>query len=323
MSKRYACLVLCLLTACVVGCGSDGSGGDDDTPTGGTIGSGGGDPGMGGSGAQAASGGTGAGGSSAGGTDPGAGGSTASTGCGQAAPGTAPSTVDVSGQARTFIVDVPAGYDPNTPTPVIFGFHGAGTDGDLYRSAFYGNLLSTFGAEYIVVHPDALADDSGRTSWNAQGGGDIEFFDAMLALLVSTYCVDEARVFASGHSSGGFFTNVLACERGDVLRGAGPISGGGPFTFGGTTCNGQVAAWIAHGIDDPTVDLSSGEGSRDHWIEANHCDATQTTTPSASYPCVEYVGCDVGFPVRWCAYDGDHNPPDFGPQGLYDFFSTL
>ena len=322
MSKRYERLVLGLFAACAVACGSSDSGGDDHG-AGGATGSGGGDPTMGGSGAQTASGGSGAGGSSAGGSDPGSGGATASTGCGQAPPATPPSSVDVGGQPRTFIVDVPAGYDPNVATPVIFGFHGAGTDGEMYRSAFYGNLLSTFGAGYIVVHPDALPGDSGTTAWSFQGGADVEFFDAMLALLRSTYCVDESRVFASGHSSGGFFTNVLGCQRGDVLRGIGPISGGGPMTFGGTPCAGQVAAWIAHGINDSTVDLSSGEGSRDHWAEANHCDTTQTTTPAASYPCVEYVGCDAGFPVRWCAYDGDHNPPDFGPQGLYDFFSML
>jgi poly(3-hydroxybutyrate) depolymerase len=151
----------------------------------------------------------------------------------------------------------------------------------------------------------------------------VEFFDALLALLTTTYCVDEARLFATGHSSGGFFTNVLGCERGDVLRAIGPVSGGGPFTFGGGSCAGQVAAWIAHGIDDATVALSNGESSRDHWAEANGCDTSQTTVPSADYPCVEYVGCDVGYAVRWCAYEGDHNPPDFGPQGLYDFFSTL
>jgi poly(3-hydroxybutyrate) depolymerase len=294
-----------------LGCGSNDESGDGDDSadgSGGTAAGVGGAPGVGGE--------PGTGGA-------GVGGATTSSGCGQAPPATTPASVNVGGVERTFIVDVPASYDPNTPTPMIFGFHGAGTDGDMYRSAFYGNLLSTFGDEYIVVHPDALAGDSGQTAWDFQGGPDVDFFDALVELLTATYCVDEDRLFASGHSSGGFFTNVLGCQRGDVLRAIGPISGGGPMTFGGTTCAGQVAAWIAHGIDDPTVDLSSGEGSRDHWAEANGCDTTQTTTPSPDYPCVEYVGCDPGYAVRWCAYEGDHNPPDFGPQGLYDFFSTL
>ena len=306
--------------------GSEAVGGDP--PTGAT--SGGGTPASGGS---QASGGSAAGrvetggvqatgGEETGGSEP-AGGTTSSSGCGQPAPATPPSSVLVGETERTFIVDVPAGYDPNTPTPVLFGFHGAGTDGELYRSAFYGNLLSTFGDEYIVVHPDALAGDDGRTMWSFQGGADVDFFDAMVELLTQNYCVDEDRLFASGHSSGGFFTNVLGCERGDVLRAIGPISGGGPIVFGGATCAGQVAAWLAHGIDDTTVELSNGEGSRDHWAEANGCDTTQTTIPSADYPCVEYVGCDAGYAVRWCAYEGDHNPPDFGPQGLYDFFSSL
>ena len=88
-------------------------------------------------------------------------------------------------------------------------------------------------------------------------------------------------------------------------------------------CVGQVAAWISHGDADPTVDISMGEGSRDYWVEANHCDINATTTPSADYSCVEYGGCDAGFPVRWCVYEGDHNPPKFAPQAIYDFFSLF
>ena len=301
------------------------SGGAGTDATGGS-GTGGEEPASGGSGTGGEE--LGSGGSGTGGEEPGIGGSgtggaTSSTGCGQAPPATAPGSVDVSGVARTFIVDVPAGYDPDTPTPVLFGFHGMGNTGEAYRSQYQGNLLSTFGDEFIVVHPDALPNEDGTTVWDMQGGVDVDFFDAMVALLTATYCIDEDRLFATGHSAGGFFTNTLGCQRGDVLRGIGPQAGGGPMLFGGATCVGQVAAWISHGLSDTTVDISSGEGSRDHWAEANHCDTSQTTTPSPNYPCVEYVGCDAGYAVRWCPHEGGHEIATFPPEGLYDFFSML
>ncbi len=306
--------------------GTEASSGGAGTDATGGSGTGGEEPGSGGSGTggeEPGSGGSGTGGEEPGSGGSGTGGATSSTGCGEAPPATAPGSVGVSGVARTFIVDVPAGYDPDTPTPVLFGFHGMGNTGEAYRSQYQGNLLSTFGDEFIVVHPDALANEDGTTVWDMQGGVDVDFFDAMVALLTATYCIDEDRIFATGHSAGGFFTNTLGCQRGDVLRGIGPQAGGGPMLFGGATCVGQVAAWISHGLSDTTVDISNGEGSRDYWAEANHCDTSQTTTPSPDYPCVEYVGCDVGYAVRWCPHEGGHEIATFPPEGLYDFFSVL
>jgi polyhydroxybutyrate depolymerase len=300
---------------------AQGTGGETTPGTGGTVTGGTGGETTGGTGGETTPDTGGTGGDDVGGTGGdgtgGSAGSTSSSGCGQQPPAEVPAQVDVSGTTGTFLVHIPAGYDPNTPTPIVFAFHGAGTSGEMFSGQFYGNLLSTLSNDFIVVHPDATDGNAWDTA------ADIPFFDAMLALLSSTYCVDENRVFATGHSSGGFFSNNLGCERGDVLRAIAPVSGGGPFTFGGTTCTGQVAAWIAHGTNDDTVALSSGEDSRDFWAEANGCDTSQTSVPSAAYPCVEYGGCDAGYPVRWCEYDGGHEWPDFAPQGIYDFFSSF
>ncbi len=264
-----------------------------------------------------------------GGSDPGVGGSDpelggASTsgpspGCGQPAPAEPPTSLTVSDTPRTFLVDIPASYSPDVPTPIIFGFHGMGTSGEMLRSNYYGNLLSAFGDEYIVVHPDALGDP---TAWD-NGEGDVLFFDAMLEALGAVYCVDLDRIFATGHSSGGFFTNTLGCQRGDVLRGIAPVSGGGPFAFGGNQCVGQLAVWLAHGSNDETVEITSGEDSRDYWGEANTCDMTQSTPTPGDAPCVDYADCDAGFPVRWCVHEEGHDWPAFIPQAMYDFFSGL
>jgi len=242
-----------------------------------------------------------------------------SPGCSQSAtPVTGPRTLDVEGQARTFVLDVPADYDGTRALPIVFGFHGATTSGEFFRSRFYGNLLSAMGDEAIVVHPDALGDP---TQW---GNGDVPFFDALLAALEAELCIDEERVFATGHSSGGFFTNTLGCQRGDVLRAIAPVSGGGPFTFGGgggNACTGEVAAWIAHGENDETVPFESGVDSRDRWLDANGCgEMTSAVVPE---PCQEYAGCGEGLPVRFCVYQDGHDWPDFAPEGIWEFFSGL
>jgi poly(3-hydroxybutyrate) depolymerase len=210
-------------------------------------------------------------------------------------------------------LDLPAAYDGATPHPLVFAFHGATTSGAFFRSARYGNLLSAMADEAIVVHPDALGDPS---AWN--NGADLPFFDALLAELGAAACVDLERVFATGHSSGGFFTNMLGCQRGEVLRAIAPVSAGGPF---GGRCSGDVAVWLAHAENDETVAFQNGEQSRDRWLEANGC--SDTTVASEPAPCVEYAGCAEGTPVRWCVYGDGHAWPEFGPVGIWSFFGAL
>src|SRR5690606_12526669 len=96
-------------------------------------------------------------------------------------------------------------------------------------------------------------------AWDTESQQDVVFFDAMLEALTEGLCVDESRVFAAGHSAGGYFTNVLGCQRSDVLRAIAPVAGGGPFghTGGAPSCVGPVSAWIAHAEDDETVLFSN------------------------------------------------------------------
>lgn len=237
----------------------------------------------------------------------------ASPGCGAAPPAGGSHTVSVGGQQRTFLLDLPSGYDRNRPTPLVFGFHGAGTSGSLFRS--YGNLRSAMGSSAVLVHPDAVG---ASRAWALTGTGDVAFFDAMLAQLRTRVCIDDRRVFATGHSSGGFFSNLLGCSRGDVLRGIAPVAGGGPFARPGS-CRGRVAAWVAHGTGDNVVPYSSGQASRDHWVAANGC--STRTQPVGSG--VAYQGCAAGSPVRWVAYSGAHEWPRFAPAEIWSFFRTL
>jgi poly(3-hydroxybutyrate) depolymerase len=230
-------------------------------------------------------------------------------------------SIEVDGVTRTFIVDLPSGYDESTPYPLLFGFHGRGFSAAEFRSASYGDLLSVAGDEAIVVHPDALGEP--ERAWDTESLADVRFFDALLEELSDGLCVDESRVFAAGHSSGGYFSNLLGCVRGDSLRAIAAIAGGGPFGFDGRSpsCTGPLSAWIAHAEDDETVLFENGENSRDHWLESDSCDdGFDDVTPS---PCVAYEGCGAGLAVNWCVYEGGHDWPSFGASGVWSFFERL
>ncbi len=40
-------------------------------------------------------------------------------------------------------------------------------------------------------------------------------------------------------------------------------------------------------------------------------------------PCVSYQGCDQGYPVTWCEWDGDHYRPSLGNSAVAAFFKQF
>lgn len=239
-----------------------------------------------------------------------------STGCGKNPPMTGVNenmTMTVMGKQRNYVLSVPTTYDKNTLHPVIFGFPGLNATGKQARG--YLGLEKTAGPPIIYVYPTAQVVSSG---WKMQvGGGDIEFFDALLTKLEKDYCINPKRVYSTGFSHGAMFTNNLTCVRIQKLRAVAPIGGSGPWY---NNCkNGPLAAMVIHGDNDKTVKFTDGEKTRDHWKTQNACNnTTKATTPS---PCVIYQQCKQ--PTIWCPFAGGHQVPSFAGVGIRDFFLSF
>ena len=84
------------------------------------------------------------------------------------------------------------------------------------------NLEKAAAGEALFVYPDGL-EQKGGTGW---GGRDLPFFDAMVTDISASHCVDSTRIFATGHSNGGYMTNFVGCARSNIVRGIAPVSGG-------------------------------------------------------------------------------------------------
>ncbi len=317
MSRNFGfCIVLGLASAAC------GSGGHDDTPTGGggsgaTSGGGTGATGSGGTGGNGATGGSGGSAGSGGTATGGAGsGSATSPGCGKTGAFTGldeSATIDVAGVSRSYVVSVPDTYDPDHPHPLIFGVHGLNADGKAARG--YLGLEKATGEPAIFIYPTATNPSTG---WKMkEGEGDIEFWDALLDAYSNSHCIDPKRVFSMGFSHGAMFTNNLTCARLDKLRAIAPVGGSGPWF--GAECTGAMPAMITHGMTDGTVPFTDGQGTRDHFLGENGCGST--TQPYDPDPCVAYEGCQS--PVVFCAFDGGHTVPSFAGQAVRDFFATF
>lgn len=244
-------------------------------------------------------------------------------------------SLDVDGLTRRFVLRLPDGYHRDRAYPVVFLFHGTGGSGQDYD---YSRIeQATPPGAAIFVLPVGLDYQWAVENWpgDAYTGWetfndderDLAFFDALWAHVSGAYCVDRARVFASGHSIGGYMTNYVACKRGDVLRAVAPIAGGGPWP-GYTTAYGcgpgQVAAMVVHGEADNVVLPDRGQESLDHYRTMNGC-ADSATTRAASV-CAPFDGCDEGFVVQLCSYPGvGHSDLDWPTVGasIWAFFGSF
>jgi poly(3-hydroxybutyrate) depolymerase len=194
---------------------------------------------------------------------------------------------------------------------VVFLFHGLGGDGAQIRS--YLGLEAEAAGQALMVYPDGrVIPSAGRTAWEV---ADLAFFDAMVSEVSAAYCVDPSRIFAAGHSYGAYMTNVVGCQRGDVVRAIAAVSGG---ALGGT-CRRPLPVWLAHGDADQVVPQSEGIAARDQWRATNGC--SSNSVPTTPAPCVSYVGCAADAPVTWCSFSGNHYPlPAYTRPAIWDFF---
>ena len=246
-----------------------------------------------------------------------------STGCNASAssPAVGELEITIEGAEAPYIVTVPDSYDGTTPIPLVFAFHGATrTHTDMYNIDA-ARIKTTLGAANVMVYPKS----QGGSAWTGPNEREInaQFFETLYEKMLADYCIDTTRVFAVGLSSGGGFTNILACRYGDILRGVGPVSG----YLTESDCIGDVAAMVIHGERDSVVPPINGEQSRDHYLTRNGC--ADTFVNLEIDPCVQYEGCDDGLPVAWCQHgeptyeDTNHGWPSFASEALAAFFASL
>jgi polyhydroxybutyrate depolymerase len=294
--------------------GAPGTGG-----TAGATGAAGSKGGAGAAGSKGAAGATGAAGSK-GTAGAGGGAPMPSSGCAATtSPAGGMATIDVSGTTRQYILTLPAGYDPHHVYPLLFAFHGGSydaqwvVDGAPPQSGPYYGIQAEANDTVILVAPQALSG-----SWMNQNGQDVAYVDAMISRFESQLCVDQSRIFATGFSFGAIMTIDLGCNDSSKFRAIAAMSG---EIMNGCPDTRPLPYWSSHGMSDPTINISLGEASRDSFVQRNHC-STQTVPINPS-GCVSYQGCDPGFPVIWCPFDGVHQPPPFAGSAIWAFLSQF
>ena len=224
-------------------------------------------------------------------------------------------SITVGGAPRDYFIRVPTGYDPMKPYPVIYQQHGCSSSPN--RETNNVPLDGQVGANAIIVRGKA----AGQCWDTAIAGPDIPYWDAMVADVEAKWCIDAAKRYATGYSSGSFMTHRLGCIRADKLRGFATIAGGQAES----NCPANIAALLIHDANDNTVNISASIAARDSLLTRNGCDKVTPPTATDHPPCVAYSGCAAGKPVVWCQTAGqDHSRQDqLAAPIFWDFLSKL
>ncbi len=126
-----------------------------------------------------------------------------------------------NGYNRAYLLYVPKCYDGSSPYPLIIVLHGhGGNDSSLYYNGF--NERSEF-MGYIAVYPRGI-----NKAWNVGYGGDdddVDFISELIDTLKANYNIDSKRVYATGHSNGGYLCYTLAVELPAKISAIAPVEG--------------------------------------------------------------------------------------------------
>jgi polyhydroxybutyrate depolymerase len=232
-------------------------------------------------------------------------------------------TLRVAGLDRTYIVFLPSNVDPKRSIPLVFVHHGYTMSGQaMFDITGYAALAEAEGI--AVAFPDGQAGpDSWGAPWNvgtdncpasggeppSASGNDFAMLDGIKEDIRADQCIDDAHVFVTGFSMGGYFSHHAGCMRPDI-RAIAPHSGGAyPFD----SCASQrKPVIIFHGVSDTIVPNNCSDPnvlpqlgvtpSAKAWAQKNGCSTTTRTVLVRGGACSYYEGCPADGQVAICTF---------------------
>ena len=195
----------------------------------------------------------------------------------------------------------------------------------------------------IAVYPDGVennwADGRCTTDASLAGVDDVAFVADLIDHLATHLNVDANRIWATGISNGGFFTQHLACELSERFAAVAPVISALP-TAALETCRPVAPMLAIQGTEDAFITFEGGDAGHDRfnlgdggaiesadttrafWAERAGCDPEPVVTAldpvNAQDPTrvtlYAYRGCEAGARIDYYIVSGMGHvwPPDEG-----------
>jgi polyhydroxybutyrate depolymerase len=111
---------------------------------------------------------------------------------------------------------------------------------------------------FLVAYPESV-NRSWNDTRNLSPADDVGFIRALISELERSYPVDSSRIYATGISNGGFFSQRLACDLADRITAVTSVAATMPETLV-PVCHPSrpVSVMFMHGTEDPLVHIGGG-----------------------------------------------------------------
>ncbi len=189
-------------------------------------------------------------------------------GCGLRRPldeHTRPGMIQVGVLERTYLLHVPPTLPCGMPAPLVLVFHGGGGQAKGMASLTSFSELSDKEG-FLVAYPEGI-----EKNWNdgryveksrahRENLDDLAFIHALIDDIAKRHPVDPRRIYATGISNGGFFSNLLGARMSTRIAAIAPVVGGmAPTVADGFKPDQPVSVLILQGTDDPLVPYDGGD----------------------------------------------------------------
>lgn len=196
-------------------------------------------------------------------------------------------SVKVHGEQRDFWLYTPSHYNASQPLSVLIAVHGFRMNARMMASTTNFNRLAEQ-ENFLVLYPDG-----GKHQWNGKAvannnNDDVDYMNAVLEATASARQVDHTRLYLTGFSNGGFFSQRLACDMPDRFAAIATVGStmGKPLSEECLT-PAQTPLMLIQGTKDPVItwdgkirrvkvffktsNIISVPQTLSFWQKANHC----------------------------------------------------
>lgn len=215
----------------------------------------------------------------------------------------------VSGEVR-YHVRTPSNYDATFGHPLLMVYAAAGQTGPA-SERLTGLTPQATGAGFVVAYVDH----------RPLGIPTVEQLGELPGEIAKQWCIDESRVYATGHSDGGTAALALAVldRTKHVPAAIAPSAAGWTGKdLEAYQCRAPLPVMVMHGKHDRAFP-GWGAQTAAWWAACNHCDVT--TSKPVEGGCVAYQHCESGGPTLYCEGAGGHRDWPALNRLMLEFFA--
>lgn len=211
--------------------------------------------------------------------------------------------LDTAGSRKTlratngfrFKVHTPTNYQPEIAHPLIVVFAPATLQAN-QSEKYTGLIRAATEAGFIIAYTNSQKMSVANTI----------ALNQIKRQVASRWCIDERRVFYTGHSDGGTVSSALAFmpeTSNQVLAIAPSAAGVSGKDLESYPCPEPISVMVMHGENDS---LFPGFGSQaiQWWASCNQCNPIPQN--DANSDCLTYAGCANSVITQYCEHSGSH-----------------